>query len=292
MVTASRRMMQYTIARSCLLRGASCMPYLELSSDIRLYYEIDDWTDPWTRPETVVMIHGFTECTEAWRAWVAASWQALSRDPLRSARLRPLEPGGQRFHLYNRAAGRQRGADNQPYCGRAGARDRRQERRSRRDRARRHAPRPREDHHARLDAARPAATAGVDRAHGTARHAQLGTRDHGSASGQQNAAARHRLVGGNDGANRPLDRAGVLRWVSTIDVAPDLSRVQCPALVLTTTAPQRAYSRSDLEVYREGLARAEVVAIPIDGYHVSGSAPDECARIALDFLERHRITTT
>ncbi|HEX4328451.1 MAG TPA: alpha/beta fold hydrolase, partial [Burkholderiales bacterium] len=45
------------------------MPYLQLP-DLKLFYTVDDHTDPWTRPETIVFIHGFTECTEAWRCWV------------------------------------------------------------------------------------------------------------------------------------------------------------------------------------------------------------------------------
>lgn len=45
------------------------MPYLELPH-CKLHYEIDDHTDPWTRPDTVLFVHGFTESTEAWRAWV------------------------------------------------------------------------------------------------------------------------------------------------------------------------------------------------------------------------------
>ena len=46
------------------------MPYLELSPDFRLFYKVDDYTDPWTHPETIIFVHGFTENTEAWRAWV------------------------------------------------------------------------------------------------------------------------------------------------------------------------------------------------------------------------------
>ncbi|MEA3155974.1 MAG: 3-oxoadipate enol-lactonase, partial [Betaproteobacteria bacterium] len=46
------------------------MPYLELSRDYRMFYKIDDFTDPWTRPETVLLVHGFPESTEAWRAWI------------------------------------------------------------------------------------------------------------------------------------------------------------------------------------------------------------------------------
>src|SRR3989304_5365632 len=45
------------------------MPYLEVQ-DCKLFYQIDDHTDPWTSPETVLFVHGFTESTEAWRAWV------------------------------------------------------------------------------------------------------------------------------------------------------------------------------------------------------------------------------
>ena len=45
------------------------MPYLELP-DCNLFYTIDDHTDAWTKPETVLFVHGFTETGEAWRAWV------------------------------------------------------------------------------------------------------------------------------------------------------------------------------------------------------------------------------
>ena len=45
------------------------MPYLELP-DCKLHYQIDDHTDPWTKPDTVLFVHGFTESLEAWRAWV------------------------------------------------------------------------------------------------------------------------------------------------------------------------------------------------------------------------------
>ena len=85
-----------------------------------------------------------------------------------------------------------------------------------------------------------------------------------------------------------LDTAHVyLRWVSNIDVAKDLYKVKCPALVLTTTTPRRAYSTTDLEIYRKDLPHAEIIAIAVDGYHVSGTAPDESARITRRFLRKH-----
>ena len=45
------------------------MPYLDLP-DCKLHYLVDDHTDPWIKAETVLFVHGFTECTDAWRAWV------------------------------------------------------------------------------------------------------------------------------------------------------------------------------------------------------------------------------
>ena len=46
------------------------MPFLDLGSDQRLYYEIDDWADPWTHPPAVLLVHGFTENVTAWYGWV------------------------------------------------------------------------------------------------------------------------------------------------------------------------------------------------------------------------------
>src|SRR2546421_3459218 len=36
----------------------------------RLYWRLDDFTDPWKSAATVLLIHGFAATSEAWRAWV------------------------------------------------------------------------------------------------------------------------------------------------------------------------------------------------------------------------------
>lgn len=36
----------------------------------RIHYRIDDFTDGWKSPESVLLIHGLAESTEAWNAWV------------------------------------------------------------------------------------------------------------------------------------------------------------------------------------------------------------------------------
>ena len=53
---------------------------------------IDDHTDPWTRPETVLFVHGFTECTEAWRAWVGHQTMLINE-----YRLSTIDPKARKF---------------------------------------------------------------------------------------------------------------------------------------------------------------------------------------------------
>ena len=46
------------------------MPYLELDKDLKTYYEIYDFTNPWEKSETIFFVHGFTENLTAWNAWI------------------------------------------------------------------------------------------------------------------------------------------------------------------------------------------------------------------------------
>jgi len=48
------------------------MPHLDISEDFRPYYEVYDSTDPWEKSETILCVHGFTENTKAFYAWIPA----------------------------------------------------------------------------------------------------------------------------------------------------------------------------------------------------------------------------
>ncbi len=58
------------------------MPTLEASAGLRLHYLVDDFTDPWTKPDTVLLLHGNAESSLAWYAWV----------PLLARRFRVVRP--------------------------------------------------------------------------------------------------------------------------------------------------------------------------------------------------------
>ncbi len=46
------------------------MPMLRISPDYEMHYVIDDFTDPWRTPETILMMHGNHESGLAWYRWV------------------------------------------------------------------------------------------------------------------------------------------------------------------------------------------------------------------------------
>jgi pimeloyl-ACP methyl ester carboxylesterase len=46
------------------------MPIAKLAGNLEMYYEDDDYTDPWRTPETVVLHHGNAKNSKLWYAWV------------------------------------------------------------------------------------------------------------------------------------------------------------------------------------------------------------------------------
>ena len=46
------------------------MPIVQLDPTLEMYYEDDDYTDPWRTPETVILHHGNAKNTRLWYAWV------------------------------------------------------------------------------------------------------------------------------------------------------------------------------------------------------------------------------
>ena len=46
------------------------MPFFRRPAKPTLYYCIDDFTDPWTKPETIVLQHGYARSSRFWYRWV------------------------------------------------------------------------------------------------------------------------------------------------------------------------------------------------------------------------------
>jgi pimeloyl-ACP methyl ester carboxylesterase len=59
------------------------MPTLRIDPSLEMFYQVDNFTHPWTKPETVLLMHGNSESGDAWYAWVprlAGDFQVLRPD--------------------------------------------------------------------------------------------------------------------------------------------------------------------------------------------------------------------
>src|SRR5215510_3833127 len=46
------------------------MPTQKITPDVELHYLVDDYTDPWRTPETILLLHGSSESSASWYGWV------------------------------------------------------------------------------------------------------------------------------------------------------------------------------------------------------------------------------
>ncbi|MFH1140913.1 MAG: alpha/beta hydrolase [Chloroflexota bacterium] len=46
------------------------MPFAKIDDNLDMFYDVDDFTDPWKTPETIVLHHGMGKNTRMWYGWV------------------------------------------------------------------------------------------------------------------------------------------------------------------------------------------------------------------------------
>ena len=46
------------------------MPTFRVSPELEMHYRVDDFTDPWTKPATMLLLHGNAESGAVWYGWV------------------------------------------------------------------------------------------------------------------------------------------------------------------------------------------------------------------------------
>lgn len=261
------------------------MPYLDLP-DCKLHYVIDDHTDGWTTPETVLFVHGFTECTEAWRGWVphfSRHYRVLRIDqrgfglstpvpadyPLTTdLYIRDLEQiirdlaGGGPVHI---VGGKSGGISVLAFA----------------------AARPDLVKTVTVSCApvTPPDTTGwipeMER-DGVRSWAQRTQRDRmGSRMPEAGIAWWSDMMG-----RTPLSTIhAYMRWVGGIDIREDIKNIRRPTLVIGTDTARRG--RAVFEGWQKTIPGSELAILPIDGYHAGGTDPDRTAQTTLAFIRRH-----
>jgi len=261
------------------------MPHLELA-DCKLFYEIDDHTDAWTRADTVLFVHGFTENTEAWRAWVpyfSRSHRVIRYDQRGFGRSGPVAkdfPLTTEVIVGDIAAVISELANGDPVHvvgGKSGGIPVMMLAAT----------------HPRLVKTITVSCSPVTppQANGWIEEMERdGMRSWARRTQRERMGSRMPDAGiewWSDmmGATAVSTAHAYLRWVGAIDIRQDIRRIKCPTLVIGTDTPRRG--KAEFEAWQKTIPRSKLAIIPVDGYHAAGSAPDETAKVALDFIARH-----
>lgn len=266
------------------------MPTFQSSPDFEMHYEVDDFTDPWTTPETVLMLHGNCESGAAWYAWVPhlARRFRVVRPDMRGYGVSTPMPREfpwtldiliddyvrlmdvlqiRRFHLVAAKIG---GVIARAFAAR----------------------RPERVLTLTVIGTPPAKRPGAERIPALTEEFERHGVGHWA----------RRTMAGRLGDNFPAE--GVEWWtkfmgrtaVSTVigfnqkinysDISADLPKIKCPTLVITTEESGLATVERTRE-WQEKIANSKLLVLPGNSYHVAASDPDACAQATLDFIARN-----
>jgi pimeloyl-ACP methyl ester carboxylesterase len=266
------------------------MPTFETSPGVYLHYLVDDFTEPWREPATIVLLHGNAESGQAWYAWVpllARRFRVVRPDMRGYGRSTPMARdfkwsldviiddyarlvdslGVRRFHLI--------GAKIGGIVARAFA-----------------ARRPERVATLTVIGSPPPLRRGAERIPELTEEFETRGVEHWA----------RRTMAGRLGDRFPAE--GVEWWiefmgrtlVSTIvgfnaainysDIRADLPKITCPTLVITTDESGLA-SVEETRAWQQTIRRSELLVIPGNSFHVAASDAERCARATLDFIDRH-----
>jgi 3-oxoadipate enol-lactonase len=267
------------------------MPILK-SADLEMHYAVDDFTDPWTQPETILMLHGNAESSLAWYAWVphlARRYRVVRPDRRGFGASTPMPPdyewsfdvliddhlrlmdalGIDRFHLVGAKWG---GTLARVFAAR----------------------RPE-----RVATLTVAGTPAASRPGGevipklTEEFKQRGLNDWvqrtmgmrlGSAFP---AAGRDYWVDFMSGA--PVSSLIGFQSINYADISAEIPKIKCPTLVITTEGSGLA-SIEENRAWQQQIPGSRLLVLPGDSYHVALTDADACAKATLDFIAQSGAT--
>ena len=263
------------------------MPTARVAPDLEMHYRVDDFTDPWREPATVLLLHGNAESGRAWFAWVphlARHFRVIRPDMRGYGESTPMprdyawaidvivddylalmdKLGIERFHLVGAKLGG-------TFARRMAAR----------------CP-------GRVRTLTLAGVPGPRRNMGPAYAARV---QEFETQGVEHWARR--TIGGRLGNAFPpegvewwikqMGRTAVSTLVSFIscfnqsDISQDLPRIACPTLVISTEGSALG-SAQDTRAWQQLIPDSRLLVLPGDSYHVAASDADRCAVETLAFI--------
>jgi len=266
------------------------MPTLDLR-DLHMHYEVDDFTDPWTAPQSILLLHGNCESGAAWFGWVphlARRFRLVRPDMRGFGRSTPMPRdfawtldtiiddyirlmdmlGLERFHLVGAKIG---GTIARTFAAR------------------------------RPDRVKTLTVVGTPPPfrEGAKERIPEWTRDF-----ERNGLEPwlRRTMTGRLGPAFPAegaewwtrymartDRESQIAFISTIacvDITADVERIRCPTLVITTEESGLA-SVEQTRAWQQKIPGSKLLVLPGNSYHVAVTDAQACANAAREFITAH-----
>lgn len=259
------------------------MPHFELSG-CKLHYTIDDHTDAWTSPATIVFVHGFTENLDAWRAWVphfSRRYRVVRYDQRGFGQSGPVAkdfPLTTEVIVGDLAALIRHVAKGPVHVvgGKSGGIPVMML-------AVKHPELVKSITVACSPVTPPNAAGWLEEMERDGMRAWA-NRTQRERMGTKMPDAGIAWWSDMMGKTAVSTAHAYMRWVGAIDIRKDIQRIRCPTLVIATDTPRRG--KAEFESWQKTIPGSELAIIPVDGYHAAGTAPDETARVTLGFLAR------
>jgi pimeloyl-ACP methyl ester carboxylesterase len=265
------------------------MPTLRIAPDLDLHYRVDNFTEPWREPETILMLHGNAESGRVWYGWMprlARHYRIVRPDMRGFGQSTPMprdfpwtldriiddycalmdELGIERFHLGGAKIG---GTIARAFAARRPARA------------------------LTLTAVGPPPPARANGGSGVPALSEMfeqhgveywARQDMAQRLGSSFPPAGVEWWTKSMGSTALSTQLGFMGPIACADFRADLPKISCPTLVITTEAVRNAVDAT--RAWQEMIPNSELVIVPGDSYHAAASNADECAKAMLDFIQR------
>jgi len=267
------------------------MPKFRASPDLDMHYKVDDFTDPWRQPETILLLHGNAESGLSWYGWVPqlARQYRVVRPDMRGFGASTAMPrdyawtldaliddfirlvdslGIDRFHLVGAKIG---GTVARAFAARRPGRVKTLTLVGTppplRDGAKERAP----------ELARGFETEGLEPWARESMASRLG-----STFPPEGVEWWIKFMAGTAVSTQ----VGFMGTIACADIRADVPKIQCPTLVVTTEESGLA-SVAQTRAWQQQIANSELIVLPGNSYHVAASYAAECAQATLAFIGRH-----
>ena len=266
------------------------MPTLRIPPDLDLNYLVDDFTDPWRTPETILMLHGNAESSASWYAWVptlARRYRVVRPDMRGFGASTPMPAdfpwtldviiddycrlmdalGVKQFHVVAAKIG---GTIARAFAARRPTR------------------------------VKTLTVIGTPAPFREGVEATVpATRKELQEKGVEHWARKNmaRRLGGQFppegvewwskfmGRTALSTQLGFMGTIAVADIRADLPKIACPTLVAVTEESALG-TVEQTRAWQKTIPDSELVVLPGNSYHVAATHAEQCAKAALDFIER------